>query len=395
MLSRIVAVAVLFLALPACAHTPETTRTVLADYNLDDVANGYQAFFPRFISAHPGDTVEFRQAWTGDPHTVTLGRLVDEAAKPLLPYLKGQKQLPDEPPEEISAGFAKLPAFFDPDINQLAAQPCYIAAGALPTGDAPCPKQQQHEPEFHGTETFFNSGFIPFAGVQGNRYSLKLADDIKPGEYAFNCVVHGPQMTGTITVAPKSADIGGQARINAAAHKQLDRFAREVRALHKTASGDKPSGVDIVAGAAPAGGAHLDGYDDREFFPATFHARVGQTVTWLINTNPAHTVSFHVPRYLPVIIVGKDGTARGNPETTEPRNGPGYPADAVQAAPGENTGPPPPVTVNAGSYDGQKFLSSGASFGGPMLYSVTFTRPGTYPYACLLHPRMVGELVVR
>jgi plastocyanin len=281
--------------------------------------------------------------------------------------------LTGQPPQDVIDAFSKLPSFFDPDVNQQVAQPCYIKSGNLPPPDKACPKAEQREPEFHGTETFFNSGFIPFAGVRGNRYSLKLADDIKPGEYAFNCVVHGPQMTGTITVAPKSKNIGGQASINAATRRQLDRFAKEIRQLHDDAASgkDNPEGVDIIAGAAPQGD-NLDAFDDREFFPSTFHARVGQKVTWLISTEPAHTVSFDVPRYLPVIIVGKDGRVQGNPETTEPRN-----------------------SAEAASYDGTRFLSSGASFEGPMRFSVTFTKPGTYHYACLLHPRMVGELVVK
>jgi plastocyanin len=369
---------------------------VLADYNLDDHANGYQAFFPRFISAHPGDTIVFRQAWTGDPHTVTLGRMVDAAAKPLLPYLKGTKPLRDQPPQDVIDAFSQLPSFFDPDINQEVAQTCYVASGELPKSTRPCPKAEQREPAvFHGTETFFNSGFIHFAGVGGNRYSLKLANDIKPGEYAFNCVVHGPQMTGTITFAPKSEDIGGQATINAAAHRELDRFAKHMRQLHDaTAAARKPAGVDIVAGAAPQA-ASLDSYDDREFFPSRFETHVGEKVTWLITTEPAHTVSFDVPRYRPVIIVEKNGTVRGNPVTTDPKNGPGYPSDAAPPAPSDTYDPPPPVTVDVGNYDGTKFLSSGASFEGPMRYSVTFTHRGTYPYACLLHPRMVGEIVVR
>jgi plastocyanin len=49
--------------------------------------------------------------------------------------------------------------------------------------------------------------------------------------------------------------------------------------------------------------------------------------------------------------------------------------------------------VDAGRWDGSGFLSSGVQPGGT--YTVTFTRPGTYPYACLIHPRMVGEVVVR
>jgi plastocyanin len=53
----------------------------------------------------------------------------------------------------------------------------------------------------------------------------------------------------------------------------------------------------------------------------------------------------------------------------------------------------PIQNVDAGRWDGSGFLSSGVQPGGT--YTVTFTRPGTYPYACLIHPRMVGEVVVR
>ena len=28
-------------------------------------------------------------------------------------------------------------------------------------------------------------------------------------------------------------------------------------------------------------------------------------------------------------------------------------------------------------------------------YSVTFTKAGTYPYACLIHPGMIGKVVVK
>jgi len=57
------------------------------------------------------------------------------------------------------------------------------------------------------------------------------------------------------------------------------------------------------------------------------------------------------------------------------------------------------VHVDAGDYDGRHFLSSG--LGGPMgpddvvTYSVTFTRAGSYKYACLVHPLMVGVVDVQ
>ena len=379
--------------LVACgSSTSAATRTVLADYNVVGRSNGYQAFFPRFISAHPGDTIRFRQAWTGDPHTVTLGTTVNKAMAPLLPYLEGQPLPQGGPPASVADAFASLPDFFSPDVNQLAAQPCYIASGAIPTGTKPCPKAEQREPAFDGTQTFFNSGFIRYAGNNGNRFELKLSDHIKPGRYAFYCVVHGPQMGGAITVKPRSAPVQKQSAIDEAALHQLDRFGAKLDKLraafvaHQTA----PPGEDIIAGATNAA-ADIDSYDLREFYPAAFHAKVGQKVTWYLNAQPSHTVSFRVPSYVPVMTVDKRGTVEGNPVTTDPQNGPGYPQ--TNTPPGGDQ-LPPPVTVDAGTYDGSKFLSSGANFQGPMFYSVTFTKPGTYEYACLLHPRMVGKIVV-
>ena len=51
--------------------------------------------------------------------------------------------------------------------------------------------------------------------------------------------------------------------------------------------------------------------------------------------------------------------------------------------------------VDVGTWDGKGgFHSSGALEHGDR-FSVTFTRPGTYSYACVLHPQMVGTVVVR
>lgn len=373
--------------LQGCGSSGGARRTVLADYNLDEFPTGYQSFFPRSISAHPGDTIVFRQSWTGDPHTVTLGTLVNRAVTPLLPYLKGEKPVPKEVPAGALDGFDALPQFFGEDINQLAAQPCYLASGPLPAPTKPCKKQNQHETAFHGTETFFNSGFIPYAGNNGNRFSVKLASDIKPGEYSFNCLVHGPAMSGSIVVKPRSVSVPRPSADNAAASRQLDQFRKEVTALHTATENARPSGADIVAGAAS--GAGLDSYDNREFFPSTYHARVGQKVTWFVSSQPSHTVSFHVPKYVPVIIVDKNGVVRGNPLTSDPQHSPALP-DTGQG-PGET---PAALHIDAGNYDGSQFLSSGANFFGPLYYSITFTKPGTYNYACLLHPRMIAKVIV-
>jgi hypothetical protein len=65
------------------------------------------------------------------------------------------------------------------------------------------------------------------------------------------------------------------------------------------------------------------------------------------------------------------------------------------------TGPPDattaaPTTLDAGEWDGSGFVSTGLveALTEPVFVSVTFTEPGTYKLACLIHPRMVGEVEV-
>ncbi|GLG02293.1 hypothetical protein Alches_23340 [Alicyclobacillus hesperidum subsp. aegles] len=45
------------------------------------------------------------------------------------------------------------------------------------------------------------------------------------------------------------------------------------------------------------------------------------------------------------------------------------------------------------TYDGTKFVSSGLLMGKP--WSLTFTKPGVYPYYCGLHPGMAGVVIVQ
>jgi hypothetical protein len=57
------------------------------------------------------------------------------------------------------------------------------------------------------------------------------------------------------------------------------------------------------------------------------------------------------------------------------------------------------LVVDGGTWDGAGFRSSGfpICLGGdcpPARFSLTFTKPGTYRYACLLHPAMIGTVVV-
>jgi len=110
-----------------------------------------------------------------------------------------------------------------------------------------------------------------------------------------------------------------------------------------------------------------------EFLPDRFRIVEGTTVTWTIGSDEPHTVTFLGGRTPPSLIVPQPEDPAGrapmlNPEVffpvppTGPYTGTGY--------------------VNAG------FLEKGEQF------SLTFGASGTYPFLCLVHPQMRGEIEV-
>src|SRR5437763_15225805 len=98
------------------------TRRVDVDGKADTFNAAFLAYFPNTVTARPGDTVEFKSIWRGEPHTVTMGTLVEAGLK------AAQAQGPNAsgPPP---AAFAQLPTLFPQgqgDANQNAAQPCFL-----------------------------------------------------------------------------------------------------------------------------------------------------------------------------------------------------------------------------------------------------------------------------
>jgi plastocyanin len=379
---------VLALVLAACgtnASSGSHTRQVLVDDSPDDLVTSVFGYFPRFVEAHPGDTIDFHQTWTGEPHTITLGTLTKPLGEKIKPLFLKHKELPDY----LDTSEYGLPTVWPPEdtatptINQTAAQPCYVKSGPIPDKGVGCPKVQ---PAFDGTQEFYNSGYIPYQGNKRDEFHVPLASSIKPGEYFYYCLLHGPGMGGFIDVKPKGATLASAKGLHDPDLVAGIAAARKARTQAATKKFRLP-GTDIQAGT-------FSYYVDtkpapvsvNEFLPATFRAKVGQKVTWSFINGPGHTVSFDVPPYLPVIEFRKDGTVALNEKANSPQGGPGYP---------HSEGEPPEdgYAVDVGDYDGTHFLSSGFP-DGPMRYSITFTKPGTYPYACLIHPLMLGKIVV-
>lgn len=374
-------------------------HVVRVDYQHDEFASHYWRFFPRTIYAHPGDEVLFRQEWTGEPHSVTLGTLVDRA----IPRVEAVERKyadvdEDSAPEVLQRAEAEyeealggVPTFFPyhDAAAQNAATPCYLPTGRPPTDpDTPCPPRRRHQPEFNGLYTFYSSGFIPPSGPSGNTYTLPLADDIEPGTYRFYCNIHFPSMQGRLVVRDASDELRTQSELNRQTRAEIQQVVDPLRRAFAEARRGEPRGpngelLDLPVAGYHSGEEFTVAID--EFVPKRLSARVNEPITWTISG--AHTISFGVPRFVPIYTVNDDGTLDRNP--------------VVDKAAGGSPDPPRvdfrkgPVEIDGGTWDGSRFISSGLLGSEPYSrYTLRVSKPGRYRYACLVHPKMVGTLAV-
>jgi plastocyanin len=393
------------------AADAQQERTVLIDYDHDEIASTFMAYFPSQIKMHAGDEVVFRQQWTGEGHSVTMGTYVDEAFEIGRPLME---EYPDEePPPEVVAPFyeiyQQLPLMLEErlNVNQNGAQPCYLDEGLPPANpDTPCSPAQQRQPAFNGRQSYYNSGFIPYEGPRGNEYRVRLSDDIRPGTYSYYCNLHEFFQNGMIEVVPDSEPIPSQAQVSREAYAQIKETAAPLlRAYRQAVAAEGETEIVGLTVRKPFAGWFPDTEETpawiNEFVPQRTEITAGQSLTW--SFVGGHTVSFDVPAYFSEFVVEPDGTVEWSQDAVAPQ-GRRLVTDAPSdqptgAAAGEQDAEPNEDEmleiehVDAGRWDGEGFLSSGIQGGGT--YAVTFTRPGTYPYACLIHPRMVGEVVVR
>jgi plastocyanin len=358
----------------------------------------------------------FRQTWTGEAHTVTMGTLADKYGKLIedggyfkLFEQKGYAGIPHDTPKNMKPVEDAIPTMFArPNYDRVAqngAQPCYLDSGAPPANpDKPCTKAQQRQPEFTGRRTMYNSGYIHYAGAAGNTFRVKIAQSASPGRYFFFCNNHGPFMSGWLTIKPKGATISSQQALGRAA---LNDVAKPLRPLEQNfrlaQQGKWPVPADGVADMKAAGlptttkngktvytgwfagfGAeHVDMAFGLDFIPKTATVRAGQKLTWM--GVGGHTISFDVPKYFPIFTIAKDGTVVRNPKLDPPAGG-------APKVPDPKNGV---VIDDGGTYDGTHFYSSGFLGADKFaVFSIRISKPGTYKYACLVHPAMVGTITV-
>jgi plastocyanin len=394
----------------AAGHQEE--RTVLVDYRHDQFASAFLRYYPEQVKVRPGDTVRFKQTWTGEPHSVTMGKVVDKmfSYEEILKKYDSEEAalaagISQEQVDEVVSSFGYIPGMTGDgyEVFQPGAQPCFVAdVDDVPQffdpkteqidEDADCPTKGRAQPAFTGREGLYNSGFISPEGDRGNTFVLPVAEDAEPGTYRYFCNYHWTSMSGTIEIVAADAAIPSQSEVSRQARKEVEGDAKVALERVKEAKAAKDKVGDLEL---PLAGREAD--DEfaviiNEFLPSKVTAKVGRPVTWTFD-GISHTVSFNVPKYFPVFHVKKGGEVEWNPKAYQPV---GW---EVPPRPEGGDGPegaePEGRKIDVGKWDGKGGFRSSGSLDPGETFTLTFTRPGTYPYACVLHPQMVGTVTVK
>lgn len=361
--------------------------TIGIDGKSDDVNMFAFRYFPDKVQAHAGDTLVYESRFTGEPHSITFGTSIDEAIRLVQSVPPEVLQADGPPPAEYEETFAQVEAIFGSlpamlpegpgDANQISVNPCFIATGEIPT-DATQPCEVREPEPFTGTETFYNSGFLP----DGETFEMQLADDIEPGSYIGFCILHFTEMTSEIEVVADDVEIADAATVAEEGQEELDAIASALAEAAAGAEAEAAPGVvqSGVGSEATAPTAALAGV----FAPEDVAIAAGEAVTW--NLAGPHTISFNAPESARTLMVqDEEGLWHLNEESVSPA---GY--EPPPPPEGEPEGPPP--TVDGGTFDGTGFLSSGILFDQPFM--VAFSTAGSYEYVCLIHPEMEGTVTV-
>ena len=288
------------------------------------------AFFPGSLEVSPGDTIEFTNASSQAPHTITFGVLADRSNQPQLLGPEGEN-----------------PAAFGPCRNE----------------DDPTPQLNKCESQelgaYDGTG-YWNSGLLvpaPAPEEAGPKdISVELADGIPAGEYTFTCVLH-PFMNGTVTVVEDEADREAPEDIATAAQEAAD---EAVMAADELETPELEEDGDTLVVSA--------GWGDRVtavnlFAPETVEVKAGGKVRWVARSPyEPHTITFESP------FEGED------------------PASFVPG--GVKSG-----SAYTGGFSNSGLLGpEGGPFS--TSFELTFPNAGEYKYVCALHAGQEGTVRV-
>lgn len=225
---------------------------------------------------------------------------------------------------------------------------------------------------------------LPLGGGPGSGppkpYVLKFT---KVGVFKYECVVHAG-MEASVRVVPKGRPIPS-ARADAA--KVAKAFAAEVKLARALASFQPPANTTTVSGGNDKGQVAV-----LKFFPDTVHVPVGGTVRFSVTTKlEPHTFTFGPAAFRK--------TLSDNFVTPAPNPG-GPPSLVLNPLALFPSNPPPALPAYDGTAHGNGFFNTGILANGghgghsPTMSAITFSKAGTYEFECMIHPEMMGKVIV-
>ena len=200
----------------------------------------------------------------------------------------------------------------------------------------------------------------------------------KAGTYKLICLVHGPMMAVTVVVKPAAASIASPRAVSRLAARQTAAAWRGIKALDAAAA---PPANTVWAGLGNKGTILA-------FYPKRLTVKAGTSVKFVLKAPmEIHDMAFGPLDYIDQLMKSTDLFPDG-------------PNAKNQASPLMVYGSDPGAAsaVYDGTNHGNGFYASpllGTEPGMPRETSITFTKPGTYHYVCLVHgPDMSGDIVV-
>jgi plastocyanin len=196
----------------------------------------------------------------------------------------------------------------------------------------------------------------------------------KKGTYTLICSIH-PGMKTKITVKPKGATVPSKRQDARLVSKQVKLAAKLAK---KLAAAKGPKGAVIQAGSDKKGVGTL------AFFPEHKTVKAGVPVTFTMSktSTEIHNVAFGPDAYIAELAENFFGPTGIDPRTLYPSEAPGAPA------------------VYDGTNHGNGYINTGiidvdGATPMPQKAAITFTKPGTYEYYCIVHgAEMKGKVTV-
>lgn len=332
---------------PSGTGTPEAALTVLV--GAGQGSETLNAFYPMAIRVPAGESVTWQQN-SDEIHTVT--------------FLGGEA----------------YPAFVE------AAPGGQAGAMRINPNAAFSTRQPGGAVEAYSGTTYVNSGIMsPVPTTPGapinDTFTLNFDT---PGVYTYVCLVHGPGMSGTVTVDPAtSTEAMTASEVESQAQEEIHAGLASLAAVRQQAqtalSEIGPNGTTlwhVRAGLSDFITGNLQA-ELLEFAPSDLTVKAGDTVIW--GSNSFHTVTF-LPNGEPLEFIVPSPQPGGPPELL---------LNPQVLAPAK-----PAATYAPGQYYNSGVIGSAGPVGES--WALTFDTPGTYNYICVVHlPQgMVGTITV-